>query len=163
MKKYRFLFVFVSVVLFSSGFVFCGCSSNDEDESIIGNWYYRETNVEGYSVKISFFFSENGTYLSYDNVMGNGKSSMSIRTNGTYSFDGAQLTLVDNNGTVKGTDVNGDESMNFERGEWTGNPELFTTRYKVKISGRVITINDYVVKTPEWENLKIPTVICEKN
>lgn len=88
---------------------------------------------------------------------------MSIRTNGTYSFDGAQLTLVDNNGTVKGTDVNGDESMNFERGEWTGNPELFTTRYKVKISRRVITINDYVVKTPEWENLKIPTVICEKN
>lgn len=140
MRMYRFVFAFMAVVLFSSGFVFSSCSSKDEDESIIGNWYYSETNVEGYSVNLSFFFSEDGTYLSYDNVMGNGKSSMSIRTNGTYSFDGAQLILVDNEGTVKGTDANGNESMNFKRGEWTGNPELFTTRYKATITGRKITI-----------------------
>ena len=124
-------------ILFSAILLLAGCSSDDENESIVGTWRASYVSSGGYVLSIIYVFQNNGEYNSNTSYKGNGLPIMQLNTKGVYTFSGSSLYLNE-----KSYDFY-DEEAGSSIGSYSGNSEMNTWTFPAKIVGNTLVFSEY--------------------
>ena len=112
-----------------------GCSSDDENDGIVGTWRTTYQDASGYDISISYTFKADGQYYSSASYRGEGLPFMQLESKGHYTFSGTTLQI-------------NEEEYNFfdeEAGGSIGKYNGFTVNstFPAKISGSLLSLSDY--------------------